>query len=191
MQFEVGLDGGGAVVAQALDAAPDPTKAAVLDHLDGLIERLTAIREGGIHPDAVEELGGGDGGRRGGARGRQRQSNQCRQGHAGPGQQPTNTAPTGAELRLWFHREYPFDIRDALRHDRAITIMHRLRGRQAVSDDSAHTGQLLPIPHLSSSPNGIGRRQQANPTQAAGSPTACAARTGQRVPACPESQHGR
>ena len=71
MQVEIGLHGRGALGGKPLDAAPDPAKSRVLDHLDRLRERLSAIGKGGDDADAVQEIGHRDGGCRRGLGGRQ------------------------------------------------------------------------------------------------------------------------
>ena len=70
VQVEIGLHGRGALGRQPLDAAPDPAKSRVLDHLDRLRERLSAIGKGGVDADAVQEIGRRDGGCSRGGRGR-------------------------------------------------------------------------------------------------------------------------
>ena len=56
MQIEKGLDGCGAVVAQTFYSRPHPSKAAIADHLDRLLQRLAAIGERAHDADAVEEV---------------------------------------------------------------------------------------------------------------------------------------
>jgi len=66
VKVEIGLQGRGALFGEPLDAAPNPAESPVLDHRDSLREGLSAIGEGGIDADTVEEIGRRNGRRHGG-----------------------------------------------------------------------------------------------------------------------------